>query len=80
MAIVTTGASDSASDVVVFVGDGVSRPLRYGLVIGLGVSSLGSAEDERRLRFDSCELQKKRQGKVTARVTGRDQPRQLRVL
>ena len=37
-------------------GEGVSRPLRYGLDVAPLSSGLESTEDERRLRFNNCEL------------------------
>lgn len=58
MATVTTGVSEGARDTVVLDGEGVSRPLRYGLEIAVPSSGLGSTDNERRLRFDNCELHK----------------------
>jgi hypothetical protein len=57
IAIVTTGVSDGARDTLVLDGEGVSRPLRYGLNVAVP-SALESIGDERRLRFDNCGLQK----------------------
>ena len=56
IARVTTCVSDGASDTVVLDGEGVSRPLRYGVEIGVASSGLGSTDEERRLRFSRCEL------------------------
>jgi hypothetical protein len=54
IATVTTGVSEGARDAVVLDGEGVSRPLRYGLDSTVPSSGL----NERRLRFDDCELHK----------------------
>ena len=40
-------------------GEGVSRPLRYEVEIVVPSSGLESTDEDRRLRFDSCELHEK---------------------
>ena len=61
IAIVTTGVSDGARDTVVLDGEGVSRPLRYGVEVAVPSCGLESTDEERRLRFDNCELHKHNQ-------------------